>query len=94
MATARKLETIVPLVASVPGAPYASVTSITVKAGSAYTTGRGKHKKTIYYGKVPTKCPKGGFPMKTEVVFAENGEESKPESVTETYKAPCPRSRS
>ena len=88
-----ELETIVPLVASVPGAPYASVTSITVKAGSAYTTGKGKNKKTIYYGKVPTKCPKGGFPMKTEVIFAENGEESKPESVTETYKAPCPRSR-
>ena len=82
-----ELLTEVPLVASVPGAPYASVTSISVKAGSAYKS-KGK---TIYYGRVPTKCPKGGFPLKTEVIFAENGETSKPETVTATYKAPCPR---
>jgi hypothetical protein len=86
-----ELESEVPLVASLPGAPYASVKSITVEAGSAYTTGKGKHKQTIYYGRVPTKCPKGGFPIKTEVIFAENGEPSKPETVTKTYKAPCPR---
>jgi hypothetical protein len=85
-----ELETEVPLVMSLPGAPFASVKSITVKAGSAYTTGKGKHKQTIYYGRVPTKCPKGGFPLKTEVIFAENGELSKPETVTKTYKAPCP----
>jgi hypothetical protein len=88
-----ELKTEVPLVASLPGAPYASVKSITVKAGSAYTTGKGKHKKTIYYGRVPTKCPKGGFPIKTEVIFAENGELARPETVTKTYKAPCPRKR-
>jgi hypothetical protein len=82
-----ELLTEVPLVASVPGAPYASVKSISVKAGSAYKS-KGK---TIYYGRVPTKCPKGGFPLKTEVIFAENGETSKPETVTATYKAPCPR---
>ncbi len=76
-----------PLVASVPGAPYASVKTINVKAGSAYKS-RGK---TIYYGRVPKKCPKGGFPLKTEVIFAENGEESKPETATAFYKAPCPR---
>jgi hypothetical protein len=78
----------VPLVASVPGAPYASVKSITVKAGSAYKS----HGKTVYYGRVPTnKCPKGGFPVKTEVIFAENGEISKPETVTAMYKTPCPK---
>jgi hypothetical protein len=82
-----KLITEVPLVASVPGAPYASATSISVKAGSA----RRSHGKTIYYGRVPTKCPKGGFPITTEVIFAENGEPSKPETVTAHYKAPCPR---
>ncbi len=87
-----ELETEVPLVESLPGAPYASVKSITVKAGSAYTTGKGKHKQTIYYGRVPTtKCPKGGLPIKTEVIFAENGERDKPETVTKTYKSPCPR---
>jgi hypothetical protein len=77
----------VPLVASLPGAPYASVKSIKVKAGSAYKS----HGKTIYYGRVPLKCPKGGFPIKTEVIFAENGELSKPVTVAKTYKAPCPR---
>jgi hypothetical protein len=82
-----ELKTKVPLVPSVPGAPYASVKSITVKAGSAIK----KNGKTIYYGRVPKKCPKGGFPIKTEVIFAENGEESKPETVTQNYKAPCPR---
>jgi hypothetical protein len=42
---------------------------------------------------VPKKgqCPKGGFNVKTEVIFAENGEESKPVTVTKSYKAPCPR---
>ncbi len=82
-----ELKTKVPLVASVPGAPYASVKTIDVKAGSAIKS----HGKTIYYGRVPTKCPKGGFPLKTEVIFAENGEESKPETAFATYKAPCPR---
>ena len=82
-----KLLTEVPLVETVPGAPYASATSISVKAGSAYKS----HGKTIYYGRVPTKCPKGGFPITTEVIFAENGEISKPEPVVAHYKAPCPR---
>jgi hypothetical protein len=81
-----ELKTIVPLVPSVPGAPYASVKSITVKAGSAYK----KKGKTTYYGTVPKTCPKGGFPIKTEVIFAENGEESKPLTVTQNYKSPCP----
>jgi hypothetical protein len=82
-----ELVTEVPLIASVPGAPYASVKTIDVKAGSAYKS-KGK---TVYYGRLPKKCPAGGFPIKTEVVFAENGEMSKPETVPATYKAPCPR---
>jgi len=84
-----ELITKVPEVASVPGAPYASVKTISLKAGSAYKS-KGK---TISYGTIPKKgeCPKGGFPLKTEVIFAENGEESRPVTVTKTYKAPCPR---
>lgn len=85
-----EIETEVPLVPSVPGAPYASVKTITVEAGSAIGP-KNNPKKDTYYGRVPTKCPKGGFPIKTEVTFAENGEISKPETVTKTYKAPCPR---
>jgi hypothetical protein len=81
-----ELITEVPLVASVPGAPYASVKTITVKAGSAYKS----HGKAVYYGRLPTTC-KGGLKIKTEVIFAENGEISKPEAVTANYTAPCPR---
>jgi hypothetical protein len=83
-----ELETTVPLVPSVPGAPFASVKTITVKNGSAIKS----HGKTVYYGRVPKRgdCPRTGFEVKTEVIFAENGEESHPVTVTKTYKGPCP----
>jgi hypothetical protein len=80
----------VPLVASVPGAPYASVKTITGRFGAAIA-GKGEHGTPLYYGRVPSSCPKAGFPVKTEVIFAENGELSRPETVTKTYTAPCPR---
>ena len=84
-----ELITQVPLVSTVPGAPYASVKTINVKAGSAYKKG----KTVTYYGRVPTKCPKGGFPIKTEVIFDKDGAVPEvPEPVTATYKAPCPKS--
>jgi len=76
----------VPLVETVPGAQDASVESISVKAGSAIKKGG----KTIYYGRVPKKCPKGGFPVKTELMFAGLGGLTA-ETVTKLYKAPCPR---
>ena len=80
----------VPLVSTVPGAPYASVKTISVKTGSA----RKVHGKPVYYGTVPKKCPKGGFPLKTEVIFDREGAVPvQPETVTATYKAPCPRKR-
>jgi hypothetical protein len=84
-----KLKTQVPLVATVPGAPYASVKFIKVKVGAAYKQG----KKLISYGTVPKKgqCPKGGFKIKSEMIFAENGDPSKPVIVPENYRAPCPR---
>jgi hypothetical protein len=76
----------VPLIATVPGAPYASVKTITAKFGAAIKS----HGKTIYYFRLPKSCPKGGFPLKTEAIFAENGEPSKAEVVTAFYTAPCP----
>jgi len=84
-----ELKTIVPLVPSVPGAPFASVKSIKAEIGSAIRV----HGKPVYYGTVPKKglCPKGGFKVKTEVIFAENGEESKPVTVTNTFTTPCPK---
>jgi hypothetical protein len=80
---AQKLTAVVPLVATVPGAPYASVESIRIKVGAAYVKG----KKLISYGTVPTKCPKGGFPAKTELKFL-SGETS-----TTSIKVPCPKKK-
>ena len=80
----------VPLVETVPGAPDASTESINVTAGAAIKKGG----KAIYYGREPTKCPKGGFPVKSELVFANLSAlpaRATGEVVTSTYKAPCPR---
>jgi hypothetical protein len=76
----------VPLVETVPGAADASVEQIVSKVGSAYKKGG----KTHYYLTVPKKCPKGGFPIKAEVIFAGLGGLTQ-QTVTSNYKAPCPR---
>lgn len=78
---AEKLTAAVPLVSTVPGAPYASVLSIKVKVGAGYM----KHKKLVSYGTVPKTCPKGGFPAKAELKFF-SGETS-----TASIKVPCPK---
>jgi hypothetical protein len=82
----KKFEAAVPLVETVPGANDASVKFIKVKTGSAIK----KNGKAIYYGTMPTKCPKKYLPVKAELTFAGLG------GLTETtvpaeYKAPCPR---
>jgi hypothetical protein len=77
----QKLTAAVPLVLTVPEAPYASVESIRIKVGAAFMQG----KKLISYGTVPKKCPKGGFPAKTELKFF-SGETS-----TASIKVPCPK---
>ena len=77
----------VPLIATVPGAPYVSITAITGKFGAAMKS----HGRTIYFLRLPKTCPKGGFQLKTEAIFAENGEPSKPETVNAFYTVPCPR---
>jgi hypothetical protein len=76
-----KLTAVVPLVTTVPEAPYASVLSIRIKVGAAFMQG----KKLISYGYVPTKCPKGGFPGKIELKFLSN------ETSTASLKVPCPK---
>ena len=76
----------IPLVETVPGAADASAESIKLKVGAAYKQG----KKTVYFATVPTKCPKGGFPVKSELLFAGLGGLA-PQTVTTLYKAPCPR---
>lgn len=71
----------VPLVTTVPEAPYASVLSIKGKIGAAYKQG----KKLISYGTVPKTCPKGGFTGKVELTFLDG------ETVTVLPKVPCPK---
>ena len=80
--------TAVPLIETVPGAPDASTLSIDVKVGAAVRKG----KRVVYYGRVPRKCPRGGFPLKSELLFAGIGGLA-PQTVPVTYKAPCPRRR-
>jgi hypothetical protein len=76
-----KFSSTVQLVDSVPGAPPVSTESINIKVGAAYKKG----KKTMSYITIPKKCPKGGFPVKSEITFA-SGEMS-----TAEYKIPCPK---
>ncbi len=90
----QELKTLVPPVASVPGAPLASVKNIKIKGGAAIKKG----KTLISYGTIPKKgeCPKGGFPIKTEVTFGgqEGGEREfgfPAKTVTATIKTPCPK---
>lgn len=71
----------VPLVLTVPGAPYGSVEYIKVKVGAAFKKG----KKLVSYGTLPKKCAKGGFPVKAELKFFSG------ETVTVNVKAPCPK---
>jgi hypothetical protein len=82
---AQKFVTTVPLIETVPGAPDASTLSISVKIGAAFRKGR----KVTYYGTVPKRCPKGGFPLKSELLFAGLGG-LPPQTVPVTYRAPCP----
>src|ERR1700759_2180255 len=83
---AQEYITSVPLIETVPGAPDASALSIGLKIGAGIKHG----KRTLYYGRVPKHCPKGGFPLKSELLFAGLGGLA-PQTVTVTYKAPCPR---
>jgi hypothetical protein len=76
-----KLTVPVPLVETVPGAPYASVLSIKGKVGAAFKRG----KKLISYGTVPKKCPKGGFKGKVEITFLSG------ETATIFPSVPCPK---
>ncbi len=76
-----KLSVAVPLVPTVPEAPYASELAIKVKVGAAYM----KNKKLVSYGTVPKTCPKGGFPGKVEVTYFSG------EKTTNTLKVPCPK---
>jgi hypothetical protein len=70
----------VPLVETVPGAPYGVVEVVKVKVGAAFKQG----KQLISYATLPKRCPKGGFPVRSELRFLTG------EPVTVNTKMPCP----
>jgi hypothetical protein len=82
----QKFVTSVPLIETVPGAPDASALSIEVKIGAAIRRGKRVH----YYGRMPKRCPRGGFPVRSELLFAGLGGLA-PQTVPVSYRAPCPR---
>ncbi|HXP36670.1 MAG TPA: hypothetical protein VN817_02790 [Solirubrobacteraceae bacterium] len=87
-----ELKSTVPAIATVPGAPLASTKNINIKVGAAIKKG----KKLISYGTLPNKCPKGGFPVKAELIFGGSygGEREfgiAAETVTKEFKTPCPK---
>jgi len=82
----KELITVVPPVKGPPGAALASVKTIKIKAGSAYKKG----KEIVPYGRIPLKCPKGGFPIKTEVKFGGPEFGIAEKSLTAEIKTPCP----
>jgi hypothetical protein len=71
----------VPLVETVPEAPYAVVESVRLKIGAAFMQG----KKLISYVTLPKKCPRGGFPVRAELRFLIG------EPVTINTRMPCPK---
>jgi hypothetical protein len=73
----------IPLVETLPGADDASILSFRVKLGAAYR----KAGKTVSYLTLPRSCPRGGFPLKSELKFLSG------ETVTIAYKQPCPKHR-
>ncbi|HTA96204.1 MAG TPA: hypothetical protein VK730_01000 [Solirubrobacteraceae bacterium] len=70
----------VPLVETVPGAPYGVVEAAKITVGAAFVqTG-----KLISYITLPKKCPRGGFPVRAQLTFLIG------EPVTVDTKMPCP----
>ncbi len=73
----------VPLIETVPGAPYASVEQFKFEAGAAVKRGG----KLISYATAPRTCPRGGAPFKVELSFLSG------ETVPVEQRLPCPKHR-
>lgn len=72
----------VPLIETDPGGYDASVTSFKVKVGTARRQGT----KTLSYLTSPSRCPRGGFPVKLELKFLSG------QTVSVSDTVPCPKS--
>jgi hypothetical protein len=72
-----------PLIEAVPGAPYVSITALTLHLGASHE----EHGILTHSVTVPSECPAGGFPWAAAATFYEAGE---PPDVL--YTDPCPGS--
>lgn len=75
-----KFTATVPLVETVPGAPYGVVETAKLTVGAAFM----QKGKLVSYITLPRTCPKGGFPVRAELRFLIG------EPVTVNTKMPCP----
>lgn len=75
----------VPLVETVPGAPDMSIAAIELAVAGAASTASGRMSS---YVTLPETCPHGGFPVKTELIFAGLGGLAQQTVIGES-KAPC-----
>jgi hypothetical protein len=82
-----ELETEIPLVESLPGAPYASIGSIKLKTGSAF--GPKAPTKATYYLRLPSTCPAGGWLFRGSVTLAAVAGLPR-QTLTATTREPCP----
>jgi hypothetical protein len=70
----------VPLIETVPGAPQASILSLTLAFGAS----RSEHGSEVHSVTIPQECPSGGFGWLANTTF-KNGT-----TTTVSYKSPCP----
>jgi hypothetical protein len=88
------IDTSVPLVPSVPGAPDVAVTRFRMALGSTksgdgrFRYRRRSHGRLVYYAPrgllLPPVCPRGGFPFQAHFVFADQS------TATARTSVPCP----
>ena len=81
----------VPLVESLPGAPYVSVVHVRVTLGGRFTYYERRGSRTIPYQPrsvaLPRTCPRGGFPFSASFSFLDGS------SAAARTTVPCPRGR-
>ena len=82
----------VPLVSTVPGAPFASLTEVELRLGENQAEEEGSHLESGLT--LPTECPTGKFSWSAAVTFDEGGSNPiSPESVESAAETGCPAAR-
>jgi len=90
--TSQSLNTAVPLIPSLPGAPYISMVSMKLSLGpDGLTYFKTVHGRTVGYRPegvaLPGRCPRGGFRFASDIAFADGT------TVSAASTVPCPARR-